>query len=197
MTQVNPPYVIKKLRPRADIASLRGGVAFNNYLDQLERTVEQLYRRTGSSDDEVEGLNRADLYEPGIQTSNADELVESLETEAELDWLGIALLERLEALEEVSPDSGLNESIELVNLGAGATAYTTTGSQFVTCSNTAAMTVTLNAYPEDGENVEIVRRDALVTVSGDVAGGTSFTIRRPYDAPSMRYSAEHGEWLFI
>jgi hypothetical protein len=54
MTQVNSPFLVRKLRPREAIDKLPRGDDFNNYLDQLERTLEQLYRRTGGTTDNIE-----------------------------------------------------------------------------------------------------------------------------------------------
>jgi hypothetical protein len=48
MSQVNPPYLIKKIRPRDQLTK-----EMNNYLDQLERFNEQMYRRTGGTTDAV------------------------------------------------------------------------------------------------------------------------------------------------
>lgn len=73
MSQVNPPFLLKKLRPREAITkSLKykdesgnlvdAGPEFNNYLDQLERFAEQMYRRVGGSTDAVaESVETSDL----------------------------------------------------------------------------------------------------------------------------------------
>jgi len=62
MSQVNPPFLIKKLRPREGIVEKLGddiGGALNNYLDQLERYNEQMYRRTGGTTDQV--INQTEI----------------------------------------------------------------------------------------------------------------------------------------
>ena len=57
MSQVNPPYLVKKVRPRKQLTP-----EMNNYLDQLERFNEQMYRRVGGSTDAVaEEADTADL----------------------------------------------------------------------------------------------------------------------------------------
>jgi hypothetical protein len=64
MTQVNSPYLIKKVRPREELDTRLNvdtqefqsslGSELNNYLDQIERFLEQIYRRTGGAVDTVE-----------------------------------------------------------------------------------------------------------------------------------------------
>ena len=44
MTQVNPPYLVRKLRPISQLTP-----EMNNYLSQLERIIEQLYLRSGGT----------------------------------------------------------------------------------------------------------------------------------------------------
>lgn len=46
MTQINPPFLLKKLRPTQQLTR-----EHDNYLAQLERIIEQTYRRVGGSTD--------------------------------------------------------------------------------------------------------------------------------------------------
>jgi len=66
MSQVNSPFLIKKLRPREAIERSLGREG-NNYLDQLERFLEQIYRRSGGSVDSVDsGMEAASSNEMQI-----------------------------------------------------------------------------------------------------------------------------------
>ncbi|MFW0776246.1 MAG: hypothetical protein ACN2B6_00815 [Rickettsiales bacterium] len=69
MTQINSPFLIKKLRPRRELLEKLGGetgAALNNYLDQIERYLEQSYRRLGGSNDSVS------LLEDYIESNSVD-----------------------------------------------------------------------------------------------------------------------------
>jgi len=87
------------------------------------------------------------------------------------------------------------EPVRFNNLAAGDSSLTTTGPEMVLCFNTAAATVTLNPYPADGESVKISRRNAAVTVSGPINGGTSIMIALKYDTAHLIYSIIAGEWV--
>lgn len=78
---------------------------------------------------------------------------------------------------------------------AGDTAFTTTGDEIVTCLNTALLTVTLNATPEDLEHVTIARRDGAVTITGTVNGGSSTQLLAQYDTADLIFSAAAAEWM--
>lgn len=82
-----------------------------------------------------------------------------------------------------------------------ATAYTTTGLEDLVVA-TAAVTVTLNALPDDGEKVEIKR----VTTAGNVIidgngntidGAATFTLLSNYGSYDLIYSVTEGGWLII
>ena len=51
MTQINTPFILSKIRPRNEFSGTQ-----NNYFDQLERIIQQLYRRVGGSIDIVEEI---------------------------------------------------------------------------------------------------------------------------------------------
>jgi len=71
MSQVNSPFLIKKLRPREAIERSLGREG-NNYLDQLERFLEQIYRRSGGSVDSVDsGMEAASSNEIQIAVLRA------------------------------------------------------------------------------------------------------------------------------
>lgn len=190
------PYVIK-LPERIVGQDGRPSPEFLNWLNYDNRWKHDIWIRTGGGNDAVSESQIGELYEPGIETSNADELVEELEVSAEMQIVH-DLLERVEDLESRSFSAGLDiKRLETYTLEAGDTALTTTGDQWVPCLNTAAATVTLNLTPDDGEDVIIWRGNAQVTVSGAINGGTSLVIANKYDAPHLKYSLDAGEWAIV
>jgi len=75
--------------------------------------------------------------------------------------------------------------------------FTTEGDQVIICNNTSAITVTLQSNPEDGQRLEIKRRDALVTLSGTIDGSSSNTLPVRYDVVRLRYLASASEWMVM
>jgi len=72
---------------------------------------------------------------------------------------------------------------------------TTTGNQIVKCTNTAAITITLNSSPNDSEELIIARRQTgAVTISGAINGATSKKIAFRYNSVHLRYFADLSEW---
>ncbi|MEE9304397.1 MAG: hypothetical protein V3U84_11540 [Thiotrichaceae bacterium] len=189
---------------------------FRQWLVYDNRWKFDMWTRSGGGDDGLDEIRNGELYEPGIQTSNVDELVDELEVSSEMAFI-LDFSERIEDLEsrndafpafderieelevELAQTSVFTTSdeLEIVEIPAGGTALTTTGNQLIVCNNTAAATVTLNPNPSDGERVHIKRRDAGVTISGDVDGVTSLTIANIYDAPHLVYSSLADEWMLI
>ena len=51
------------------------------YFEQLNRLLFAMWQRTGGSNDAISILENGELYEPGIETSDADERVDDLETD--------------------------------------------------------------------------------------------------------------------
>lgn len=90
-----------------------------------------------------------------------------------------------------------SQALEDITLEAGDTAFTTTASQVITCLNTAPADIFLNSTPEDGEEVIVPRREALVTINGAIDGDTSLVIVFKFDTPHLRFSAAAGEWGLI
>jgi len=81
-----------------------------------------------------------------------------------------------------------------VSYYAPSSSHTTSGNEIVRPS--ASLTVTLNANPEDGEQVRIQPTvDGLVTVSGDINDQTSIVIHRAYDFIDLVYLADAGKWV--
>ncbi len=75
MTQVNSPFFLSKLRP-ADSENLVEQL--NNYLDEFERIVQQVYQRTGGQVDIVDD-NEAAITSNAYVMSIANQSLQSAE----------------------------------------------------------------------------------------------------------------------
>ncbi|TNG03800.1 MAG: hypothetical protein EP297_00155 [Gammaproteobacteria bacterium] len=76
--------------------------------------------------------------------------------------------------------------------------FTTTGDQIIICTNTTDITVTLNPFPDDGEEVYIKRQNTgNLLIVGDIDGKTSIAIISRYDSPHLVYTVDAGEWSII
>ncbi len=159
-------------------------------IEYLNRFLHDLFIRTGGGDDSVSDSD-SDIFDPGIQLVDGEGL-------EDIDDIG------LEPSLSFDPDDidlpeldypSSKDQVEVIGITAN---YTTTGDQIVVCSNTAAITVTLNANPDDGEQVHIKRQGtALVTVSGAIDGDTSKDITFRYDSPHLVFTIDAGEWSII
>lgn len=106
--------------------------------------------------------------------------------EDDLDGLGTEL-----ALLTPFPE----DQIEVVAVSAD---FTTTGNQIIICTNTAAIDITLNATPSDGEQLHIKKQNTgRVNVIGDIDGDTKKAIVLRYDAPHLVFTVSAGEWSII
>lgn len=142
------------------------------------RWKQAVWSKLGGTDDFITEVQNGELYEPGIETSNASELIEELEVGAEAQPIGSIISEL-----EVIPT---------------ATSFTTTGSQVIICTNTTPITITLNSTPDQVESVNIVRQGAgAITISGSVNGASSINILSRYDSPHLIFTIEAGEWSII
>ena len=167
------------------------------FFEYFVRWAHDIWRRTGGGDDAVAESQIGELYEPGIQTSNADELIEELEVSAESQVVH-DLLERVEDLENLNLVSSILEMFDIEVVGITGD-FTTTGTQIIICNNTTANTVSLNPNPGDGEMLHIKRRDAGVTVDGNGnnidAALTLFIAGK--NSPNLIYTLDAGEWSII
>jgi len=142
----------------------------------LNRFLHDLWQRTGGGDDSISSIENGELYDPGIQTFDHEEF--------ERDQI-IPELERVEVLE---PIEVVTTSVDL----------TTTGSQVVICTNTSAITITLNANPDDGEQLHIKRQNTgSINVSGAIDGDTLKSIAKRYDSPHLIFTIDAGEWSIV
>lgn len=190
------PYVIPIPRTITDPKTGGPSDEFFAWLRYDNRWKHDIWVRTGAGDDAVEETQLGELYDPGMQTSNSDELIDELEVSTEMAVIQ-DVVERLEELENDHQEPVYLKALEPYTVATGDTAYTTAGDQFITCLNTAAAVITLNATPDDGEEVIIWRGDNSVTVSGSINGSTSIVLASQYDAPHLKYSAAAGVWALI
>ena len=134
--------------------------------------IESLTRVTNTTSGEV-----SEVSELISGASLADELVGELEIDMDL----------------ITPQ--IDMGVEVIST---STDFTTTGDQVIICTNTLAVTITLNPTPDDGESVHIKRQNTgTVTVSGSVDGGTTLAIGGRYSAPHLIFTLAAGEWSII
>lgn len=169
------------------------------------RWSHDMWARTGGGDDAVAETQIGELYEPGIQTSNADELVDEL-LNAD-NFAGFELLERIEELES-DMELFAAQSVDIDTISetvAGAVVvtssnYTTDGNEIVIA--TSNITATLNSAPADGERVSVKRATTAGTVTIDgngnnIDGSSTATLLYNYETITMIYSVDNDEWLII
>lgn len=196
------------------------------HLEETAVVLRQLRRRTGGGDDAIAEVQISELYESGIQTFDQEDIsssveeaplhsdlverVEDLENQISLSHsepleieespLTLSLLERVEDLEneDVTPHIDIaGISFEIVTITAD---FTTTGNQIIICNNTSAITVTMNAQPDDGERAYIKRRNApvkAISTLGIDGQTTAKAIVNRYDCPLLVYTAEIDEYSII
>jgi len=149
----------------------------------LNRFVNDLFLRSGGGDDAIVETQIVELYEPGIQTGNYEELLEELELDVEM--LG---------------GQGFDPSQLLPSVTVESAAYTTAGS--ITVIATSNITVTLNASPDTGETVTIKRATTAGTVTIDgngknIDGASTHTLILNYESRNILYVTETDEWLIV
>lgn len=160
-------------------------------LQRLILTAQEVKEETGWSwemvEDYVNILRDLVLLAESID-ANINNLESSLQQNANNEALIAFVRSRINTLGDMIEASSVQETPVTVN-------YTTVGNEVVVCNNVAPITITLNLLPKELESVSIVRRDALVTVSGPVNGGTSFKIRKRYDSPKITFA--DAEWSIV
>lgn len=165
--EVNPPPQIPIPRKILDDEELR------DFFIYQQEYLFKLWLRTGGGNDSISALENGELYEPGIQTSDTDELETELEP--------IDKIETTEDREEIKT----------------AVSFTTTGSQDINCTNASSVSIviTLNSTPADQEDTHISRRDGPVRVSGAINGGTFIDFLSKFDTADLIYHDSLSEWV--
>lgn len=145
------------------------------YFEELERFLHDLWIRTGGGNDDIADESIKELY-PWIPSKPEEQVSEMNMFPRPADPAKFGVL-------------------EVVSTSAD---YTTTGNQIIICTNTSDITITLNATPEDTEQVHIVRQNAGgVTISGTINGQSSLVIGQRYSSPHLIYTIDGGEWSII
>lgn len=76
--------------------------------------------------------------------------------------------------------------------------HSTNGNETVICNNTSPITVTLDASPTAGDEVNIKRwGSAAVTVSGDIDGATEKLLESQYDNLTIQYIDATIKWAIL
>ena len=156
--------------PRRDELLTLSGIGTTRLMEYLERVASSVNGNT----EELELIQGLAAYASAI--GDIQQQIDDLKAVPDL----LSLL------------SGFTQQPRVIAITAD---YTTAGDEVVICNNTAAITVTLNPSPIDGEKVHIKRRDGQVTFVGPVDGAASKKIAQKYDAPTVIYSADAGEWV--
>lgn len=149
-------------------------------------------QRTLRAFEQVFELIPGDLIELENRIKQAEQDIDALGLRVDQNEADIASLKSRVTQNELDIAYLLNLVPEVV-IATGS--FTTTGNAVIACTNTGAITVTLNPAPEQGETVSITRRDAPVTVSGAINGASGIKLRSKYDSPSLVYIGT--EWSLV
>lgn len=76
--------------------------------------------------------------------------------------------------------------------------HSTSGNETVICNNTSPITITLDASPAAGDEVNIKRwGSAAVTISGDIDGATEKLLESRYDNLTIQYIDATIKWAIL
>lgn len=174
------------------------------YFEYLNRFLHDLWTRTGGGNDDVAESQIGELYEPGIQVSNADELIEELE--ADFSIFNTGYNDSQERIDELELDSEMffhqeseipTSNLEIVVVTSD---YTSESNQVVVVNSANPVVITANPTAEDGEFFHVVRYGTgLVSVQSAklINGQPIKTIIRQYTAPKHLFIAELDTWNTI
>ena len=172
------------------------------FFEYQNRFLHDLWYRTGGGTDLIAESQIGELYEPGIQTSDADELIEGLDVDSELfskpDSDSSERIEELELDAEMFAAHTLdNTELEVVVVTAD---YTTTGNQVVVVNSTTPVVITANESPGYTEFFHVIRYGTgAVNVQSTnlINGQANKSIIRRYTAPKHLFIAELNTWNTI
>ncbi len=174
------------------------------YFEYLNRFLHDLWTRTGGGNDDVAESQIGELYEPGIETSNVDELVDDLEVDAAI--FGIASNNNQERIEELEIDSEMfprqdaeapDGNFDIVVVTSD---YTSESNQVIVVNSDNPVVITANPFAEDGEFFHVIRYGTgLVSVQSPklINGQAIKTIIRQYTAPKHLFIADLDTWNTI
>lgn len=175
-TQVNSPFLLSKLRPVGDMTKQE-----NNYHDQIERILQQLYRRSDGTVDTTD-----------------DNLEESSANENQIAFLNgqfSSLYDKVGGLEqdtEVSPV--ILREFRAITKSAN---YTASDYDFINAKSNAI--ITLPQFPIENSVIIIRNGDnSTVTILGNgknMNGEATGYIRRQSTALTLQYFIDSNEWF--
>lgn len=183
---VNPPPQIRLPKKFAEDREI------NTFFRHQNRMLLQLWKRTGGGTDSVD-----DLFIDSFEFGSTHIDLEDIDTIGGFEAMQMAVeaLERIEDLENrIDIVGGDSDKFELITIGSGDTAFTTTGNQVIICNNTAALTITLNLLPDDGEKITVIRRGSPVSLVGILNGSTPTPIPSKFDILDVYFTLAAGEW---
>lgn len=175
MTQVNSPFLLSKLRPIKELSKQE-----NNYHDQIERVLQQLYRRTGGTVDTVDG---------SIEEASANE--------NQIAHVYGLIADLTEAIQDLASDSTGAEVAQGFRALTKTSNYTAIGQDFVNAKLGA--TISLPQYPEENAIVIIRNGDGSnIKLNGNgknINGSSTGNIHRKGTALVFHYFIDSDEWL--
>lgn len=173
-----------------------------DFFEYQNRFLHDLWFRTGGGTDLIAESQIGELYEPGIQTSNAEEIIEELDADAEL--FATTYNDNQERIEDLELDAELfaahaldNAELEIVVVTAD---YTTTGNQVIVVNSTNPVVITANESPGYAEFFHVIRYSTgsvNVQSTNLINGQASKSIIRRYTAPKHLFITELNTWNTI
>lgn len=172
MTQINPPYLLPKIRPINEYTK-----AQNNHWSQVERTLQQIYERLGGSVDSVTGVE--DLI---VANESQINVVQALVS---------SLLERIQDLENDVPlPTPVKQyyEVDVTGTHTAADCEEINATQGAVITLPASGEVKVNALDESG---------VLVNLSGaQTIFGESSVIIESKGSVLFKYLPETDQWVF-
>lgn len=173
--QINSPFLLSKLRPIAELSRSE-----NNYHEQLERILQQIYRRVGGTTDTVDG---------SVEESSANE-----NQIAHLYGLIDALTR---AVNDLSSDSVGQLDTSGFRSKTVTSSYTATDHDFINAKRGAV--ISLPQYPVENSVIIVRNGDgSAVGLNGsgkNINGSGTGSIQREGTALVLHYFIDSDEWL--
>ena len=174
-TQINSPFLLPKLRPISELSKTE-----NNYHEQLERILQQIYRRIGGPIDSVD-----------------DNLEESSANENQISHIYGLVAELSNAVSDLAADSvgqAVDVGFRAVTISGS---YTAVDHDFINAK--LGGTITLPKYPEENTIVIIRNGDfsnIKLSLNGkSINGSSTGEIQQKGTALDIYYFIDSDEWL--
>ena len=85
-------------------------------------------------------------------------------------------------------------SVNVVEIEALTTVYVTTGNEdIIVCNNSSPLSITMTV-PSNGKKITYIRRDAEVSLIGNINGSSPTSITSQYDILDVYYTDAAGEF---